>query len=532
MRAFADLYTALDETTKTNEKLDALTRYFSAAAPADAAWVVYFLSGRKPKQLVPTRKLAAWAMEEAGISDWLFVESYDSVGDLAETITLLLPNNVPTDDTPLHVWIEERLLPLRNATEEDQRAVVVSAWHALDPAQRFVLNKLITGAFRVGVSQRLITRALSLASGVDDKIVAHRLMGSWEPTPAFYENLVAEEHEGADVGRPYPFFLAYAIDETPEVLGDIAEWQAEWKWDGIRAQMIRRQGQTFLWSRGEELITESFPELAEAAEKLPEGTVLDGEILPWIDSVQPFAQLQRRISRKKLTKKIMAEVPVIFLTYDLLELNGDDLRETPLEQRRALLAPLLERTNDPRLLISPVVSADSWESLAEQRAASRDRNVEGIMLKRRSSPYRVGRQRGDWWKWKIEPYTIDAVLIYAQRVSGKRASLYTDYTFGVWDGDTLVPFAKAYSGLNDAEIRQVDSFVRHNTQEKFGPVRTVKAELVFELAFEGIQRSSRHKSGVAVRFPRILRWRHDKPIEEADSLETIQAMLPPEERAD
>lgn len=528
MRAFADLYAALDETTKTNEKLDALTRYFSSAAPADAAWVVYFLSGRKPKQLVPARKLAAWASEEADIPEWLFGESYDSVGDLAETITQLLPNTHTTDETPLHTWVEERLLPLRNATEDQQRAVVVSAWHALDAPQRFVLNKLITGAFRVGVSQRLITRALSLASGVDDKIIAHRLMGMWEPTPAFYVNLVSEEHEGADVGRPYPFLLAYAVDETPDSLGDIHEWQAEWKWDGIRAQMIRRQGQTFLWSRGEELITESFPELAEAAQSLPDGTVLDGEILPWIDGVQPFAQLQRRISRKKLTPRIMAEVPVIFLSYDLLEQGGVDVREQPLSWRREQLGPLLERVNAPQLLLSPVVSAESWAALADQRAASRDRNVEGLMLKRLSSPYRVGRQRGDWWKWKVEPYTIDAVLIYAQRGSGKRASLYTDYTFGVWEGGKLVPFAKAYSGLNDAEIRQVDSFVRHNTQEKFGPVRTVKPQLVFELAFEGIQRSSRHKSGVAVRFPRILRWRHDKPIEEADSLETIQAMLPPE----
>jgi DNA ligase-1 len=528
MRAFADLYTALDETTKTNEKLAALTDYFTHASPADAAWVVYFLSGRKPKQVVPTRKLASWAIEEAGIPDWLFSESYDAVGDLAETITLLLPNDDADDDTPLHTWIEERLLPLRGKPEDEQRAVVVRAWTALDRPQRFVWNKLITGAFRVGVSQRLITRALSAASGVDDQIIAHRLMGNWEPTPQFYENLIDKDHAGAEVGRPYPFFLAYAVEDRLGTLGELDEWQAEWKWDGIRAQMIHREGQVFIWSRGEELITEGFPELAEAAARLPEGTVLDGEILPWIDGVQPFAQLQRRISRKKLTKKIMAEVPVIFLTYDLLEIDGQDIREQPLDARRAQLLPLLEAITDPHLLPSPVVDAETWEALETARADSRDRNVEGIMLKRRSSPYRVGRVRGDWWKWKVEPYTIDAVLINAQRGSGKRASLYTDYTFGVWDGDKLVPFAKAYSGLTDAEIRQVDSFVRRNTQEKFGPVRSVKPELVFELAFEGIQRSSRHKSGVAVRFPRILRWRHDKPITEADSLEMIQAMLPPE----
>lgn len=532
MRAFADLYTALDETTKTNEKLAALTDYFSHSGAADAAWVVYFLSGRKPKQVVPTRKLVGWATELAGIPDWLFSESYDAVGDLAETITLLLPNNAAAGDRPLHEWIEQRLLPLRGASEDVQRAVVLDAWATLDRPQRFVWNKLITGAFRVGVSQRLITRALANVSDVDDKIIAHRLMGHWEPTPAFYKNLIAEEHDGADIGRPYPFFLAYPVDGRPDDLGKIADWQAEWKWDGIRAQMLRREGEVFLWSRGEELITQNFPELAEAAALLPDGTALDGEILPWGEGgVMPFAQLQRRISRKKLTPKLMAEIPIVFLFYDLLELDGADVREQPLVWRRAALETLLGNTRSERLKLSPVVEAASWAALEAVWRDAREHNVEGMMLKRRSSPYRVGRQRGDWWKWKVEPYTVDAVLIYAQRGSGKRASLYTDYTFGVWDDGKLVPFTKAYSGLTDAEIRQVDNFIRRNTQEKFGPVRTVKPELVFELAFEGIQRSSRHKSGVAVRFPRIARWRHDKPIAEADTLETIQALLPPDEGA-
>ncbi len=519
MRAFADLYTALDETTKTNEKLDALIRYFSAAPPADAAWVVYFLSGRRPRQVVPRNKVREWANEMAGISEWLFGECYDAVGDMAETITLLLPETGASSDQPLTYWVEERLLPLRKAAEEEQKASVTGAWRELDRTQRFIWNKLLSGAFRVGVSQRLITRALASVGGVEAAVVAHRLMGSWEPTPAFYEGLLSLEADGADVGRPYPFFLAHPLESGPEALGDPSDWQAEWKWDGIRAQLIRRKGQTFLWSRGEELIGEGFPEVAALGDLLPDGTVLDGEVLPWNEGgVMPFAHLQRRIGRKALSKKILGEVPAVFLAYDLLELHGQDVRDQPLAWRRENL----ERLD---LRVSPLVDFGSWDDLAAQRAACRDQGVEGLMLKRKTAPYRVGRVRGDWWKWKVEPFTVDAVLIYAQRGSGKRASLYTDYTFGIWDAGKLVPFAKAYSGLTDAEIRQVDAFVRRNTVEKFGPVRTVKPELVFELAFEAIQESTRHKSGIAVRFPRILRWRRDKPIEEADSLETVRALL-------
>lgn len=554
MKAFADLYSALDETTKTNEKVAALVRYFGEADPADASWALYFLIGRRPKQAVSMPKLRAWAVEAAGIDDWLFGECYDAVGDFAETVALLLPDgrdwrsetvgspdsSLQSPGSSLSRWIEDVLLPLRAQPEERQRAAILDAWAALDRRERFVWNKLITGAFRVGVSQRLVVRAIAQVSGVEDAAIAHRLMGEWRPTPDFYRALLHPETADADASRPYPFCLAHPLEGDPAALGDVAEWQAEWKWDGIRAQLIRRAGRAFLWSRGEELISERFPEIEALGAHLPDGTVLDGEILPWRDgAVLPFAQLQRRIGRKTLGRKILAEVPAIFLAYDLLERAGADVRAAPLHERRAALEELAATTGagrptadgqgtEPggRLQLSPVVPAASWDELSAAWAGARERGVEGLMLKRRSSPYRVGRVRGDWWKWKVSPYTVDAVLIYAQRGSGKRASLYTDYTFGVWDGDRLVPFAKAYSGLTDAEIRQVDAFVRRNTLEKFGPVRTVTPRLVFELAFEGIQRSPRHKSGLAVRFPRILRWRTDKPIEEADSLETIRAMLP------
>lgn len=536
MQNFANLYTTLDATNKTNEKVQALTQYFANTAPADAAWALYFLIGRRPRQAVPMPRLRAWAVEAAQIPDWLFGESYDAVGDFAETVALLLPeqSDVQTDrpSQPLHDWIEQRLLPLRNMDEHDQRDVLIQAWDMLDSQQRFVWNKLITGAFRVGVSQRLVTRALANASGIDAAVIAHRLMGNWEPTPTFYTQLFAEDTQDADISRPYPFFLAYALEDAPDTLGHVHEWQAEWKWDGIRAQLIRRDGATFLWSRGEELVTDRYPELLEVGSDLPDGTVVDGEILPWKDGrVLPFAQLQRRIGRKTVSKKILTEIPVILLAYDLLEWQGCDVREHPLHWRRQQLEYLGASLSgvSATIQLSPTVTAESWEQLAQICEQSRTVYAEGLMLKRCASPYRVGRQRGDWWKWKVAPYTVDAVLIYAQRGSGKRASLYTDYTFAVWDGDRLVPFAKAYSGLTDAEIRKVDAFVRRNTREKFGPVRTVTPELVFELAFEGIQRSSRHKSGIAVRFPRILRWRTDKPITEADTLATIQALLPSDE---
>jgi DNA ligase-1 len=524
VKAFAELYTALDETTKTNEKVAALRRYMETAAPEDAAWAVAFLIGRRPKRLIASADLAEWAMDEAGVPDWLFAECIHAVGDFAETMALLLPPAQASTDLPLHYWVEDRLLALRGATEETQRASMLSAWREMDERQRFAWNKLITGEFRVGVSQNLVVRAIAEASHIDQKTIAHRLMGDWQPTAEFWTQLVAVDAGDADISRPYPFSLAYPLEGDVDALGSPREWQAEWKWDGIRAQLIRRHGRTFLWSRGEELITDRFPELEALGTLLADGTVIDGEVLPWKDGAPlPFAQMQRRIGRKVLGRKILADVPVVLQAFDLLEHNGIDVREQPLEWRRAQL----EAIAPPRsaLVLSPVVCAASWDELKQLRQESRDRKVEGFMLKRLASPYGVGRKRGDWWKWKIEPFSVDCVLIYAQPGHGRRASLFTDYTFGVWDQGELVPFAKAYSGLTDEEIRQVDSFVRRNTIEKFGPVHRVKPELVFELAFEGIQLSPRHRSGIAVRFPRMARWRHDKKAEDADSIETIRALL-------
>lgn len=557
MKLFAKLFAQLDQTNKTNAKVEAIADYFRAADRGSAAWGLFFLCGQKLQRLVTSSLLRQWAMEVAQIEAWLFDECYEAVGDLGETISLVVPRPTEPDTANTLVeWVEQRLLPMRHLTVAEQRNVIITSWKQLDQVACLVLNKLLTGSFRVGVSQKLVVRGLSQACGVEAEVLAHRLMGSWHPTPQFFSELVHPDSGDAQVSRPYPFFLANPLEMTPQELGDVTQWQAEWKWDGIRAQLIRRQGQTYIWSRGEELMKDRFPELEKEAELLVDGTVLDGEIVARLDGeILPFAQLQRRIGRKQLGPKILREVPVAYLMFDVLEWQGRDVRGDPLQSRRQLLDELASELHQRWLkadelkqqsgllsleaeplekaesyfVLPPVVHAGSWDELTDVRSRSREAHAEGLMLKRLDSPYRVGRPRGDWWKWKIEPYTIDAVLIYAQRGHGKRASLYTDYTFAVWDGDTLVPFAKAYSGLTDKEINRVDRFVRQHTLERFGPVRSVQPELVFELAFENIQLSTRHKSGIAVRFPRILRWREDKPISQADSLTTIRAMLGNEE---
>jgi DNA ligase 1 len=526
MKRFSRLYTALDETTATNEKVAALVEYFVSAPPADAAWAVHFLIGRRPKRLVSAPRLRIWAAEEARVPGWLFEESYHAVGDLAETITLLLPPTENSSELPLAYWVEQRLLRLQGEDEDAQHEMMLESWRQLGSKERFVWNKLITGSFRVGASQQLVIRALGQMSGVPEGVLSHRLMGTWDPTPEFFERLTAADTRDADISRPYPFFLAYPLETAPEVLGDPAEWIAEWKWDGIRAQLIRRAGLTFLWSRGEELLGGRFPEVEEAGALLPDGSVIDGELLPWVDGAPlPFAQLQRRIGRKNVGRKILDDVPVALIAYDLLEDAGTDIRSLSLRERRGRLTSLLKALPAQRVILSTAVPMPNWPAAADARLKARQLGAEGVMLKRLDSAYGVGRRRGDWWKWKVDPLSVDAVLIYAQPGSGKRAGLYTDYTFGVWEGDHLVPFAKAYTGLTDEEIRKVDAYIRRNTLEKFGPVRTVKPELVFELAFEGIQRSSRHKSGIAVRFPRMARWRTDKKAEEADSIETVRGLL-------
>jgi len=534
MKRFTQLFYELDQTIRTDAKVEAMVRYFQETSPDDAVWGLYFLTGKKTPRIANTKLLVHWLCEETALPLWMVEECYDAVGDLAETLALLVTSEGSGTEIPLHHLVEKRILGNVGMPLEWRREVLVTTWRDLNSRERFVWNKIITGNFRVGVAKTLVIRALALHSGVEPATMAHRLLGNWAATPEDFTRILHSDSETVDPARPYPFFLACQLQEgSAEVveleksLGDIAGWQIEWKWDGIRAQLLCRQGKVFLWSRGEELVTETFPEIAGAAGFLPNGTVLDGEILAWEgEHVLPFGKLQKRLGRKKVSAAMTTEVPAVFMAYDLLEYEDLDQRDSFMSERRLLLEGLMQRL--PKNLpfrISPVVAADSWEALAELRLESRGRGVEGMMFKRKNSPYRVGRARGDWWKWKIDPFTIDAVLIYAQRGHGRGASLCTDYTFGVWDGEKLVPVAKANSGLTDEEIQKVDAFVRQHTTEKFGPVRVVKPELVFELAFEGIQISKRHKAGVAIRLPRMNRWRHDKRPEEADTLEHLKALL-------
>ncbi|PYE85821.1 ATP-dependent DNA ligase [Pseudoroseicyclus aestuarii] len=527
MKHFAALFRAVDQTTKTSRKVAAMAEYFSTAPDADKLWCVALFSGRRPRRTITATVLREWAAERAAIPAWLFEECYPIVGDLAETIALVLPEPGQEDDRPLSEWIAE-IRRLSAAPEEDRKAGILSAWDSLGPTERLLFTKLLTGGFRIGVSQKLMTRALAQATGIDEAEMTHRLMGDWTPETVSWETLIHAPDPGADLSRPYPFYLAYQLEDL-EALGPVTDWLAERKWDGIRGQLILRGGGHYLWSRGEELMTDRFPELGRLVDFLPEGTVIDGEVLAWNGpEARPlsFNALQKRIGRKTVPKKLLAEAPAILMGYDLLEWQGEDLRPRPFAERRALLEEAAKALPpEAPLRVSPVVAGESWEALAEERARSRELMAEGLMLKKRGSPYLSGRKKGDWWKWKVDPLTIDAVLIYAQSGSGRRANLFTDFTFAVRDGEALVPFTKAYSGLTDTEFRQITAWVRRNTQQTFGPVRQVTPEHVFEIGFEGIQPSPRHKSGVALRFPRMLRWRHDKPLAEANTLEDLHEML-------
>lgn len=525
MKAFVELITTLDQNTKVNARLHALLDYFEKANHEDKLWAIALFTGRRPKRPMTSTKLREWAANTSQTPFWLFEETYHIVGDLAETIALLLPPPEKQANLSLGEWIKQ-IQSLQGETDEKQQAAVLDAWSSLDYTSRFVFNKLLTGGFRIGVSQKMITKALAMHLNKEEANIAHRLMGNWTPDNTSFHELMHSADQRDDLSKPYPFYLAYPIDFEINDLGATSMWQAEWKWDGIRGQLIKRGNQSYLWSRGEELVTDKYPEIAQMAEQLPNGTVLDGEILAFKNQPLPFQMLQTRIGRKRLSKKQMEEVPVVFMAYDILELNGIDLRFQTLKKRREKLEGLFHKQySTDALKLSPQLNFETWDELITLRAESRAHFSEGLMLKRLDSAYQTGRKRGDWWKWKVDALVIDAVLVYAMRGHGRRANLYTDYTFAVWDEGKLVPFTKAYSGLTDEEFKQVDAFVKQNTLDRFGPVRSVDPVLVFEIAFEGIAASTRHKSGLALRFPRMKRWRQDKPASEANTLEDLKTLL-------
>ena len=529
MRRFASLIETLDATNKTNKKVNALTMYFKEAPKKDALWAVALLSHRRPSRPVTTALLRTWAAELTGLPKWLFEESYHIVGDLAETIALLVQKKGTSDPPSLSTCIEKIIL-LKSQTDEEKKEYILSQWKSLNHFERFVFNKILTGGFRIGVSQKLMTRALSRAVQVDEMILAHRLMGLWTPQTTSFERLILYPNPEDQISQPYPFFLAHPIKERIFFQKeDAKQWNIEHKWDGMRAQLILRKGNHFLWSRGEELITDKFPELEVLKNLLPDGTVIDGELIPFKNGfIGNFHDLQKRIGRKTVSKKLQEDIPIFLMAYDLLELNGQDLRENPLWERQEKLSSLFKQVKylDSPLLLSKVYKFKNWKDVLIEREKANKKRSEGLMIKHKESPYGVGRKKGSWWKWKSDPKSIDAVLTYAMRGHGRRTNLFTDYTFALWDKGELITFAKAYSGLTDTEIKKLDHFVKQNTIDRFGPVRQVIPQLVFEISFEGIASSPRHKSGIAVRFPRISRWRHDKKIEEANSLDDLKAMLP------
>jgi DNA ligase-1 len=532
MQSFVKLITELGKTSSVNSKKELLVEYFSLANDRDKLWTVALFTGKKPKKIISSSLLKAWCTELCEIPEWLFNESYQTVGDLAETIALLLTRKrleTIIKEENLSEIIEN-LLALSQNNDEEKKSYILNKWLSLDQDACFVFNKLMTGGFRIGISQNIIYNAIAITEKMPSDLVTYLFSGNWHPSITQYTDIINKEKASQDLSKPYPFNLAYPLETLPEEVVNPTEWFAEWKWDGIRGQCINRKGQTFIWSRGEELMTDQFPELNEWIQLLPNGTVLDGEILcadPMQTNIHPlpFSLLQKRISRKQITKNILKEAPVIFVAYDLLEWEKEDIRNLPLDERKALLHSLVNNMNSPNIRISELAEFNNLNELAELRTTSRNRLTEGLMLKRKSSVYQSGRKKGDWWKWKVDPLTIDCVLVYAQKGHGRRSDLYTDYTFAVKDGDRLISFTKAYSGLTDAEFKEVDAFIKKNALEKFGPVRTVKAELVFEIAFEGIAESKRHKAGIALRFPRMKRIRKDKKAEEINTLEDLRGML-------
>jgi DNA ligase-1 len=527
LQLFAELVTELSSSTKTNDKLQSLVDYFATGPDEDKVWVIALFSGRRPRRSVNLKLMRQWCIELAQIPDWLFTECHHTVGDFSETLALLLSETetLQRKNQNLSYYLQ-KLISIEKEDEAVKKNFIVESWQQMNPEEKFVFNKLITGAFRIGVSQKTIVNALAKVVNVSPSIIAHRISGNWDPLTTSFNELLSETAAVTDFSKPYPFYLAYAIDDKVENLGQPNLWQAEWKWDGIRGQMIKRNNELFVWSRGEELMTDKFPEYFILKDLLPDGVVLDGEIIPAVDDKPlPFAVLQTRIGRKNISKKQLQEAPISFFAYDLLEYNYEDWREKPLIERRNKLEEILSSFQNKSIHISEKINFSSWDELGEIRKQSRDKNSEGIMLKRKDSVYKVGRKRGDWWKWKIDPLTIDCVMVYAAKGSGRRSNLYTDYTFAVKDGNELITFTKAYSGLTDKEFAQIDYFVKRNSLEKFGPVRTVKPELVFEIAFEGIAASNRHKSGVALRFPRMNRWRKDKTVDEINTLDDLKEML-------
>ena len=556
-RSFGNLINNLEQCNSTKKKINLISVFIKDIDPRDGSWILLLLMSTRQKRVITGRRLKDILQASFRMPSWLIDDCFAQVGDSAETISLLWPQlkseltdaniecsevynklfNEPKESKPLHWWMETLLPAIKDATETTQNRLILKLWSDIADQDHYLTNKLITGGFRNGVSKGLVVKSIAQAYELDESTVLERLMKPIEINNIWFQELTHPVSiNRTDRGAiPYPFYLASPVEiekikETPP-----ADWRLEYKWDGIRGQLIKRDTGAYLWSRGEELVNHVFPEIIEMAENLPDGTVLDGEILCWQKDVRKpmaFASLQRRLGRKTVNKKLLKECPTVFLAYDILEHKSIDIRAYNLRDRLKLLESVQLNYNHPCLVIDNEKEFAEWEELIQLRDRARLEGAEGLMIKKISSHYLSGRKRGYWWKYKHDPMTLDAVLIYAQAGTGKRANLFTDYTFALWDDSNkyskdrkLVTFAKAYSGLNNSELMELDKWIRTHTIERYGPTRVVEQKQIFEIAFEGVMESKRHKCGLAVRFPRIHRWRIDKPVMEADCIEQAQALL-------
>ena len=556
-RSFGNLINNLEQCNSTKKKINLISVFIKDIDPRDGSWILLLLMSSRQKRVITGRRLKDILQASFRMPSWLIDDCFAQVGDSAETISLLWPQlkseltdaniecsevynklfNEPKESKPLHWWMETLLPAIKDATETTQNRLILKLWSDIADQDHYLTNKLITGGFRNGVSKGLVVKSIAKAYKLDESTVLERLMKPIEINNIWFQELTHPVSiNRTDRGAiPYPFYLASPVEiekikETPP-----ADWRLEYKWDGIRGQLIKRDTGAYLWSRGEELVNHVFPEIIEMAENLPDGTVLDGEILCWQKDVRKpmaFASLQRRLGRKTVNKKLLKECPTVFLAYDILEHKSIDIRAYNLRDRLKLLESVQLNYNHPCLVIDNEKEFAEWEELIQLRDRARLEGAEGLMIKKISSHYLSGRKRGYWWKYKHDPMTLDAVLIYAQAGTGKRANLFTDYTFALWDNSNknskdrkLVTFAKAYSGLNNSELMELDKWIRTHTIERYGPTRVVEQKQIFEIAFEGVMESKRHKCGLAVRFPRIHRWRIDKPVMEADCIEQAQALL-------
>ncbi|MGB0914279.1 MAG: cisplatin damage response ATP-dependent DNA ligase, partial [Phaeobacter italicus] len=472
------------------------------------------------------KMLCEWAAEQADLPLWLLQESQAVVGDMAETIALVLPRPTCQSDISLSDLIS-LIADLATLREDQKRDRVQSVWDKLGVDERCLFNKLITGGFRVSVTQKQMARALARVSGLNETALIHRLAKGWKPDQISFAEFIAADSEGDDASHPYPIFPTRPLEGLPPKLGLARNWVSEWKWDGIRGQLIVRNRRHYIWSRSQELVTERFPELGRSADFLPDGTVIDGEIIAWQAGLPlPLNAVEKRIGRKTVPKALLRDAPCILMAFDLLEQDGIDLRPLPLKDRQARLQRLMRDVPcEAGLRLSEQIEFDDWNELTSIRAIARDRRTRGVMLKHRESPYPATPEQGNWRAWEVDPLTMDAVMIYAQSGQGRALTPVTELTLAVWSGNELVPIAKVRPELSTAELGELTAWIQKNTTQRFGPVRQVTPQQVFGLAFDTVCESPRHKSGISLRNPRLTRWHRDSPVQQATTLDDLRVLL-------